>query len=251
MKKNIFLSFCCLFSLVFFNPVNAQRPGDEAPQLPKGMMPNANQAQQQQNTQNQAEDQKLRAENVLYDEIPDFSKESDYSKQENRIKDAMLIKDEAKRLTVREAAKIIREKNNEVSDQVQSLLLEKFQEGNRVGGGIAERVRTVAQEQLQTQEEIKSRLNQLEERPAWKRFFFGQERGMVVAVDESLKKQTQQLNEWRELLEDPSLTAEERLAIEETLLELQAHQELVEAHVGNVLGEFNLLGFFRRMFRHS
>jgi len=246
MKKNIFLLSFCSLSLIFSNSVNAQRANNRAPELSREAIGNINRVQQQENIQ----DPNLPSDDSIQVRTNPSGK-SEIIGEENGAGGAMLVKDGSRRLTVGEAAKIVREKNNDVANQVQSLLMEKFQEGNGPKGGIGEQVRTIAQEQLRAQEEIRNRLSQLEERPAWKRFFFGQEKSAVVAVDETLEKQTQELNEWRELLEDPNLTAEERLVIEETILELQAQQELVEAHVDNVLGEFNLANFFRRLFRRS
>jgi hypothetical protein len=247
MKKTIFFLSLCSLSLISLNSVNAQRANNRAPELAREAMGNVNQVQQQENIQNP----NLPVDDASVQGMTNPSGESEMIGEENGTRGAVLVKDGSRRLTVGEAAKIVKEKNNDVANQVQSLLMEKFQEGNGVKGGIGEQVRTIAQEQLRAQEEIRNRLSQLEERPTWKRFFFGQERSAVIAVDETLEEQSQQLNEWRELLEDPTLTAEERLAIEETILELQAQQELVETHVDNVLGEFNLPNFFRRLFRRS
>lgn len=245
MKKNISLILLCLFGL-FLSSVSAQRANDRAPELARETIENVNRVQQQENIQ----DQNLPSDDLVQVRT-NPSGENEITEEENGTRGAMFIKDKSRNLTLGEAAKIVREKNNDVANQVQSLLAEKFQEENGIEGGIGEQVRTIAQEQLRAQEEIRNRLNQLEERPAWKRFFFGQERAAVIAVDEALEEQEKKLSEWRELLEDPNLRAEDRLAIEETILDLQAQQDLVETHVDNVLGEFNLAGFFRRLFRRS
>jgi len=240
-----------LFSLVFLSSVNAQGANNKAPELTKEAVGNVNQVRQEQNTQNQAEAQNLRAKNTVQEQMPDSSVGAEKAKEENEFRGEMILKNEAKSLTMREAGQIVREKNNDVANQVQSLLMERFQEGQGAKGGVGERVRVIAQEQLQAQEEIENRISRLEERPAWRRFFFGQEKDAVIAVNETLEQQTKQLDEWRELLKDPNLAAEDRLAIEETILDLQAQQDLVETHVDNILGEFNVAGFFRRLFGRS
>ncbi len=65
------------------------------------------------------------------------------------------------------------------------------------------------------------------------------------------EKKQEELVDLQILLEDETLNAEDRLAIEEAYLELQAQQELVETHLTNIVGEFSVVGFFRRLFNRS
>jgi hypothetical protein len=145
-----------------------------------------------------------------------------------------------------EGSQLVKQKSNDVAQRVQELLLEKSYKG-----GIGEQVKVIAQNQLKAQEEVQNRLTNLEERPLWQRFFLGQNEEDVDGLQNSLRKNQEELTALQTLLEEKTLSAEDRLAIEEAYLELQAQQELVETHLTNILGEFSVAGFFRRLFRRS
>jgi hypothetical protein len=69
----------------------------------------------------------------------------------------------------------------------------------------------------------------------------------VDGLQNSLRKNQEELTALQTLLEEKTLSAEDRLAIEEAYLKLQAQQELVEI-IDHILGEFSVAGFFRRLY---
>ena len=245
MKKTIFFSTSLLLALILLNPVSAQPARGQDSALPPAAQ-NARQVKQQENTQNQGEEQNLQIENTLQGEAGEALQEGELNQEQNRSTEAALLKAKSKNLTIKQGAQFVREKNNDVAVAVHELLIERDYRG-----GIGEQVKVIAQNQLKTQEEIQNRLTNLEDRPVWKRFFLGQNQNEVDNLQNSLRNKQEELSELQTLLENESLSAEDRLAIEEAYLELQAQQELVKTHLQNILGEFNVAGFFRRLFNRS
>jgi len=243
MKKTIFFSTSLLLALVVLNPVSAQQ--GKAQGINPGENGQAeNEIQLNQNTQNQGEEQNLRIENTV--QTGEMSQEGDLIQEQIRSRDEALLKMQNKDLTMSEGAKLVKEKSNDVSRRVQELLLDRDYKG-----GIGEQVKVIAQNQIKAQEEVRNRLTNLEERPLWQRFFLGQNREDVQNLQNSLRTNQEELTNLQSLLEDETLSAEDRLAIEEAYLELQAQQQLVETHMLNILGEFSVVGFFRRLFNRS
>lgn len=246
MKKTIFFSSSLLLAFILLNPVSAQqdRAQDVTPGEP---VKTEKTVQVQQNTQNQGEEQNLQIENTLQGETGEVVQDDDVIQEQIRTnKDDALLKIKSKDVTMSEGSQLVKQKSNDVAQRVQELLLERDYKG-----GIGEQVKVIAQNQLKAQEEVQNRLTNLEERPLWQRFFLGQNEEDVDGLQNSLRKNQEELTALQTLLEEKTLSAEDRLAIEEAYLELQAQQELVETHLTNILGEFSVAGFFRRLFRRS
>jgi hypothetical protein len=246
MKKTVFFSTSLLLALFLLNPVSAQQ--GKAQDVPSGQAIGLEKKiQQQEITQNQGEEQNIRVENTLQGEAGEAVQEGDLIQEQTRAsREAVLLKMKSKDLTLNQGTRIVKEKSNDVAQKVQELLLER-----EYKGGIGEQVRVFAQNQLKAQEEIRNRLTNLEERPVWQRFFLGQNQEDVDNLQNSLRKNQEELTELQNLLADETLSAEDRLAIEEAYLELKAQQELVQTHASNIMGEFNVVGFFRKLFGRS
>ncbi len=246
MKKTIFFSTSLLLAYILLNPVSAQQ-GKAEDVTPGEPVKTEKTVQVQQNTQNQGEEQNLQIENTLQDETGEIVQDDDVIQEQIRTnKDDALLKIKSKDVTMSEGSQLVKQKSNDVAQRVQELLLERDYKG-----GIGEQVKVIAQNQLKAQEEVQNRLTNLEERPLWQRFFLGQNEEDVDGLQNSLRKNQEELTALQTLLEEKTLSAEDRLAIEEAYLELQAQQELVETHLTNILGEFSVAGFFRRLFRRS
>jgi hypothetical protein len=246
MKKSIFLITLFLLTFILLRPVLAQQ-GKTQNIISEETVITEKQIQQQENTQNQGEEQNLRIENSLQGETMEVVLEGDsVQEQTTSNRDDSLSRVKGQGLTMSEGAQIVKERNNDVANQVHKLLIERD-----FRGGIGEQVKTIAQNQLKVQEEVQNRLSNLENRPLWQRFFLGQNQDNVDGLQNSLRKNQEYLTELQSLLEDQALSAEDRLAVEEAYLELQAQQELVEVHLENILGEFSVVGFFKRLFNRS
>jgi len=244
MKKIVFFSTSLLLALILLSPVSAQQ-GRAQDVTPGEQVKSEKTVQLNQNTQNQGVEQNLQIESNL--QAGEAVQEGDLIQEQNRIsRDDALLKIKSKGVTLSQGSQLVKQKSNDVAQKVQQLLLDRDYKG-----GIGEEVKVFAQNQLKAQEEIQNRLTNLEERPVWQRFFLGQNREDVNSLQNSLRKNQEKLAELKTFLEDKSLSVEDRLAIEEAYLELQAQQELVETHLDNTLGEFNMLGFFRRLFYRS
>lgn len=262
MKKTIFFSTSLLLAFILLNPVSAQQ-GREQGVTPGEPVKTEKTIQVQQNTQNQGEEQNLQVENTLQGEEQNLQientlqgeageageavQDNDSIQGQNQInRDDALLKIKSKGVTMSEGSQLVKQKSNDVAQKVQELLLNR-----EYKGGIGEQVKVIAQNQLKAQEEFQNRLANLEERPLWQRFFLGQKEEDVEGLQNSLRNNQEALTELESLLEDKTLSAEDRLAIEEAYLELRAQQELVETHLTNILGEFSVAGFFRKLFRRS
>lgn len=246
MKKTVFFSIPLLLAFILLNPVSAQqgRAQDVTPGEP---VKTEKQAQEQIGTMNQGEEQNLRIENTLQGEAGEAVQDGDLIQEKNQIsREDALLKIKSKGVTMSEGSQLVKQKSNDVAQKVQDLLLDR-----EFKGGIGEQVSEYAKTQLKAQEEFQNRLANLEERPLWQRFFLGQNQEDVEGLQNSLRNNQEELADLQALLEDETLNAEDRLAIEEAYLELQAQQELVETHLANIVGEFNIVGFFRKLFRRS
>jgi hypothetical protein len=249
MKKTIFFSTSLLLAFILLNPVSAQQ-GRAQDFIPGEPVKTEKTVKVNQNTKNQGEEQNLQIENTLQGEAGEAVQDGDLIQEQSRNnRDKNLLKIKSKDLTLSEGAQLVKEKQNDVAQQVQQLLAERFASGEK--GGIGEQVRVIAQNQLKAQEEVQNRFTNLEEKPIWQRFIFGQDQEDLSVAQVSLQEKQEQLTELQTLLEDDTLSVEDRLELEELYLELLAEQELEEAHFANIVGEFNVVGFFRKLFRRS
>ena len=245
MRKIIFFFTSLLLTFILLNQVSAKQ--GQAQNLDSTEpVKNVKQVQNQEITQNQGEEQNLRIENTLQGEA---LQEGESIQDQVRSREDALAKMQSQKLTMNEGAQIVKERNNDVANRVHELLIERNESGTK--GGIGQQVRVIAQNQLKAQEEVQSRLSNLEERPVWQRFFLGQNQDAVDGLQNALRNKQSELDELQTLLTDSTLSAADRLAAEEAFLELQAQQELIEAHLNNILGEFSVAGFFRKMFGRS
>lgn len=248
MRKTIFFFTSLLLTFILLNQVSAKQ--GQAQNLDSTEpVKNVKQVQNQEITQNQGEEQNLRIENTLQGEAGEALQEGESIQDQVRSREDALAKMQSKKLTMDEGAEIVRERNNDVANRVHELLIERNESGTK--GGIGQQVRVIAQNQLKAQEEVQSRLSNLEERPVWQRFFLGQNQDAVDGLQNALRNKQSELDELQTLLTDSTLSAADRLAAEEAFLELQAQQQLIETHLNNILGEFSVAGFFRKMFGRS
>lgn len=223
MKKILVIAF----SLILSSGSGVLARAEEAGAGNRQVSPSGYQVQQAQQLQNQGEEQNLRVENNLEMQVGEKTEASGPA-----------------RLTLEDGSARVREKSNDVAAKVQELLMERDYKG-----GIGERVKVIAQNQLKAQEKIAGDLAELEERPGWQRFFFGLKQKSVEEVETVLADNEERIAELTALLEDPSLTVADQAALEEGLLELKSQQSLIENHIDNAEDEFSVFGFFRNLFR--
>lgn len=145
-----------------------------------------------------------------------------------------------------QGSELAKQKSNEVAGKVQELLLNR-----EFKSGIGEEVRLIAQNQIKAQEKIAGDLADLESRPGWQRFFFGNKQSSIENIELVLDENEARIEELTGLLSDETLSVADAAALEESVLELKAQQTLLEEHLANADGEFSLFGFFRNIFRRN
>lgn len=241
MKKTIAIVSCLM--LITSSASFAKAQMGNSP-LIKAISPAvANRVQNAQQLQNQGEEQNLQIENRLEEGV---GVTDDALGGQQDLKNEKKPASKSAKIFFEEGSQLVKQKSNDVALKVRKLLLNRD-----FKGGIGEEVRLIAQNQIKAQEKIVGELTELEDRPGWQRFFFGNKQSSIDGIESVLLENETRIDELVVLLEDETLSIADSTALEESILELKAQQESLEAHLSNAGEEFSLFGFFKNLFKRN
>lgn len=134
------------------------------------------------------------------------------------------------------------QRRSQVANAVQEMV--KVADRN---GGVGERIRLVAQEQNQLQEEAEESLAKAQNRSRFTRFFIGPNYGKLKSVEDRLEMHNEKLEELKTLREEVNL--DEQALLDEQIEVMEIVTEELEGEVNEDQKGFSLFGWLNRLIR--
>lgn len=135
------------------------------------------------------------------------------------------------------------QRRSQVANSVQEML----RVADRVEAGLGERIRVVAQEQNQIQEQAEAGLEQIKNRNKFVRFFIGPNYGEINSVEKRLENHSEKLEELKQI-KDEIVSETDVSAIQTQIQAMEQVSEELKTELQKQEEGFSLFGWLNRLF---